>query len=74
MTDTTEPIAPPDELTYFSYSHLQEPLRSISKSFCDLAYHVYNSLPDCRQRSLALEHLLIAKDAAVRSAIKGLKK
>jgi hypothetical protein len=68
------PAAPPEELAYFSFSHLREPMRSISLHFSNLAYQAYNSLPDCRQRAMCLEHLLIAKDAAVRAALKGLKR
>jgi hypothetical protein len=62
------PAAPPDELIDFSYDHLPEPLKTVSRKFCELAYDLHNQLPACRQRSMALEHLLIAKDAAVRAS------
>jgi hypothetical protein len=71
---TPDPVAPPEELAYFSYGHLTEPMRSISMHFSNLAYQAYSSLPDCRQRAICLEYLLMAKDAAVRAALKGLKR
>lgn len=53
---------------FFSYSHLPENLKSISKPFCDLAAQVM-LLPDNPEKSIALRKLLEAKDAAVRCAL-----
>ncbi len=54
-------------LQFFSYLHLPEELRVVSKPFCDLAQAVVATLPRNPERSVALRKLLEAKDAAVRA-------
>jgi hypothetical protein len=54
-------------LQFFSYSHLSEPMRSVSKKFHDAAHHIVETLPNNIQREQALVKLLEAKDCAVRA-------
>lgn len=56
-------------LKYFSYEHLREPLRSVSKPFYELAETIAATLPSNAQRDLALQKLVEAKDCAVRAAL-----
>ena len=64
-------------LRLFRYNHLPSHLRPISRSFARLALEVA-SRPDVkdfayvsqRQTIMSLEYLLIAKDAAVRAAVR----
>lgn len=57
----TEPI-----MQFFTFAHLPEELRVVSKPFCELAERVLE-LPRSPERSVALRKLLEAKDAAVRA-------
>jgi hypothetical protein len=62
-----------DPLRYFEYDHLKdERMRSMSKRFyhvaCELATMPDNTV-DQEQVEVALRHLLIAKDAAVRAVL-----
>jgi hypothetical protein len=41
----------------------------VSSAFRTLALDLVHRLPECDQRKLALQYLLIAKDAAVRAAL-----
>lgn len=55
---------------FFSYSHLPEHLQAVSKPFTDLAEHIVTVQGSSNsQRTLALQKLLEAKDAAVRMVI-----
>jgi len=56
-------------LQFFSYAHLPEGLRCISKPFCDLADEMVKTLPRNPERTAALRKLLEAKDCAVRASI-----
>ena len=64
-------------LQFFSYDHLQGPVKEVSKPFCELAHRIVNGdpvngvagLPRNPERSVALRKLLEAKDAAVRAFI-----
>lgn len=56
-------------LTYFNFRHLPTPLQEISRPFGDLAWEMEARLVPGRQKDMALEFLLLAKDAAVRSAL-----
>lgn len=58
----------PEIMEQFTYAHLPASLARVSEPFCTLAELVVQSLPDCRERDKALDHLLYAKDAAVRAA------
>lgn len=62
------PPAQLEILRYFSYEHLPEKLRNVSRLFHDLAVQVAE-LPPGAERSVALRKLLEAKDAAVRSVL-----
>lgn len=56
-------------LQFFHYAHLPPTLQAASKPFCELARHMVDNLPRCQQRTIALNKLLEAKDAAVRSLV-----
>lgn len=56
-------------LQFFSYDHLPERLRAVSKPFADLAVHITETLPMNPERTVALRKLLEAKDCAVRAAL-----
>lgn len=56
-------------LQFFSYDHLPEGLKKISRPFCDLAEQMVAKLPPNPERSAALRKLLEAKDCAVRASI-----
>ncbi len=58
-----------DVCKYFKFSHLKGALRDTSRLFAYLANEVVARLPRCPQRTHALNHLLSAKDAAVRAAL-----
>lgn len=58
-----------DIIQFFSYDHLPDHLKSISKPFAELAQKVADHLPKCPERTVCLRKLLEAKDAAVRSAV-----
>jgi len=58
-------------LRHFSYDHLPQELQTVSKLFHDLAVDVTTRLPASHQTQLFLDHLLMAKDAAVRAAREG---
>ena len=56
-------------LQFFEYKHLADRLADFGKPFGELARHLAETLPDGRQKDLALQDLLRSKDAAVRSVI-----
>jgi hypothetical protein len=70
----TDP-APEDEkptehvMQFFEYSHLPPTLREISRPFGQMAHDIVHRLPRNQQRTIALNKLLEAKDAAVRAYI-----
>lgn len=66
---TPEEIERDDVLRFFHYKHLPAWLAARSKPFADLARLLIDTLPRCPQRTIALNKLLEAKDAAVRAAI-----
>jgi hypothetical protein len=53
-------------LKFFKYEHLNEPLRSVSKEFHDMAHRVARG-PQNAESAMALRKLLEAKDCAVRA-------
>ena len=54
-------------LRYFEFDHLKEPMRTVSQDFHDLAHSVALMVAtDPAEQTVALRHLLEAKDAAVR--------
>lgn len=57
-------------IKYFEYAHLPEPLKKISKPFCELANELAsNPNLDGPELTVALRKLLESKDAAVRAAL-----
>lgn len=66
------PLQSPDHddvLKKFKYDHLPPHLQDISRPFATLADQLYVKLPRNRELLKALDHLLYAKDAAVRAAL-----
>jgi hypothetical protein len=55
-------------LDFFEYTHLPEHLQAASKPFHDLA-HIIASQSSNQETTVALRHLLAAKDSAVRAAL-----
>jgi hypothetical protein len=53
----------------FAYAHLPEKLRVVSEPFGILAKQIVDTLPANKERTKALDNLLAAKDAAVRSLV-----
>jgi hypothetical protein len=60
-------------MQFFEYSHLPEPLRSISGQVCDLAHKLDEMLPDGPEKEAGMRKLLEAKDCFVRSHLQKLK-
>lgn len=56
-------------MQFFTYKHLPEHLQAISKPFCELAEWIVKDLPRNPQRTIALNKVMEAKDAAVRAAL-----
>lgn len=56
-------------LQFFTYEHLPEHLREVSKPFCRLAHQLVTDLPYNSERYMALRKLLEAKDCAVRAVL-----
>jgi hypothetical protein len=60
-------------LRWFEFEHIRsEELRSVSKVFHDVAHGLAETLPEDPETTVALRHLLEAKDSAVRAALSGL--
>ncbi|MER9628395.1 hypothetical protein [Mesorhizobium sp. M0296] len=62
---------PPPEhvMQFFEFSHLPPTLKEISRPFSQMAEDIVRKLPRNQQRTMALNKLLEAKDAAVRAFI-----
>jgi hypothetical protein len=61
---------PREILKFFTYEHLKnEHLKDVSKRFAELAEFIDSELPETAESTVALRHLLEAKDAAVRAAL-----
>lgn len=56
-------------LQFFTYLHLPEHLRKVSRPFCELAFDIVATLPRNPERTVALRKLLEAKDCAVRASL-----
>jgi hypothetical protein len=56
-------------LQLFTYEHLRDDLKEVSRPFCELAHHVVLTLPRNPERTVALRKLLEAKDCAVRAIL-----
>lgn len=62
MEQPQEPL-----LQFFRYEHLPFALQEVSAPFCKLASDIAATYPDNPQRTVCLNALLEAKDAAVRT-------
>jgi hypothetical protein len=56
-------------MQFFQHSHLVQPLAEVSRPFCELAEAIVAKVPRNPERTVALRHLLQAKDAAVRAVL-----
>jgi hypothetical protein len=56
-------------LQFFAYEHLPEHLQAVSKSFCEMAENMVETLPRNPERTAGLRKLLEAKDCAVRALL-----
>lgn len=56
-------------LQFFTFNHLPDHLKVVSKPFGELAEQLVATLPRNPERTVALRKLLEAKDAAVRALI-----
>lgn len=56
-----------DILKYFTYAHLPDALKEVSKPLSEIANMLDESLPDCAEKSAGLRKLLEAKDCFVRA-------
>lgn len=56
-------------MRWFSYAHLPERLREVSRQFHRLAVELVEMLPPTEERTVCLRKLIESKDAAVRSAL-----
>jgi len=56
-------------LKYFTYEHLSENLKMVSRPVCELAVEMELLLPDGPEKSAGLRKLLEAKDAFVRAGL-----
>ena len=54
---------------HFTYGHLPEDLRAVSKLCADLADEILQALPDSPELTAGLRKLLEAKDCFVRAAL-----
>ena len=54
-------------LKYFKYDHLPPHLQHVSRPFRECAARIVERVQPGRGRELALEYLLLSKDAAVRT-------
>jgi hypothetical protein len=72
-TEETPDFQPEGEtaelLSAFRYQHLPPHLQAASKPWCDLAHELVRTTPPGRWLVMSLEHLMIAKDAAVRARL-----
>lgn len=66
----TSPSPPADHIMqFFTFKHLPVELAAVSAPFCRLAHEIVENLPRNPERTKALNHLMEAKDCAVRAFI-----
>lgn len=58
-----------DVLRFFHFAHLPPALQEVSRPFAEHARRIIDTLPRCPQRTIALNKLIEAKDAAVRALV-----
>ena len=56
-------------MRYFEYSHLENPMRNVSKACRDLAIAMDGFLPTGAEKSAGMRKLLEAKDCFVRASL-----
>lgn len=56
-------------MQFFSFDHLPEPMKSVSKKFSDVATEMNEYLPENPEKTVMLRKLLEAKDCAVRAVL-----
>lgn len=56
-----------DILKYFTYAHLPDALKEVSKPLSEIANMLDESLPNCAEKSAGMRKLLEAKDCFVRA-------
>ena len=56
-------------MQYFVYAHLPEKLQKVSAPIGELAYKLWEDLPDNCEKDMGLRKLLEAKDCFVRAAL-----
>lgn len=56
-------------MKHFTYEHLPEFLRAVSRPICELAQTMDETLPDDPEKSAGLRKLLEAKDCFVRAEL-----
>lgn len=56
-------------MQFFSFEHLPEILKEVSRPFCVMAQTIVDSIPRNPERTVCLRKLLEAKDCAVRALI-----
>jgi hypothetical protein len=56
-------------IKYFEYSHLPERLQEVSKSICEVAKEMNDSLPEGAEKQAGMRKLLEAKDCFVRASL-----
>ena len=56
-------------MKWFEYTHLPQPLKSVSQQFYMLALNVVEDIEPGPERTVALRKLVEAKDAAVRAKL-----
>ena len=56
-------------IQFFYYEHLPPNLQMASRPFYELAMEIVANIPQNAQRTVALQHLLEAKDSAVRAVL-----
>jgi len=61
---------PPEYIMqFFTFEHLPEHLKVVSRQFAELAERMVSTLPRNPERTVALRKLLESKDAAVRAVL-----
>jgi len=58
-------------LQFFTYAHLPEHLRAVSRPYAELAHQMAGRLPGNPETTVALRKLLESKDCAVRAVLAG---
>ena len=60
-------------LRHFEFKHLRPEIQPVAQIYYTLAYRISENLKEGDQRAMALEYLLISRDAAVRAKLDELR-